>query len=198
VEKLRRLGAGELVVGQVLPGHLCDRTGRVLIPKGRRLTPEDLERLGTQQSGELYAGPDWPASEGSSSQDDVAPMDVDEWMNWASKRRHGPTGGRGRTRRHPRRPWNAKLELVIEECCDGFANLLKIAVNTSDISPGGFAFTCGRFVHPGTTVYVRFRTLPGQPVIKGIVRDCIHLAGREHRVGVEFIQLQPKEAVRGI
>ena len=48
-----------------LPGALCDKTGRVLIPAGVELTEAHIAKLGKQLITGLYGGDDWP--EGSHS-----------------------------------------------------------------------------------------------------------------------------------
>ncbi len=90
-----------------------------------------------------------------------------------------------RVRRHQRQVWRVHLSLMM--LAGGEAAL----EGTCDLSAQGFSFLYDGFVYPGTIVYTRFESLPGRPLMKGIVRHCTHVDGRRHRVGVEFV---PRDA----
>ena len=180
---LRRLDPEELVLGSVLPGHVRDQSGRILIRRGRRLSEEHLEQLQKRAVGAVYAGPDWETPEPPDPPTPV--ISADELT--AILRRRNPPHDDSRARRHRRHPWRVQLRLTIQECSQGVVERRDVVVATCDISAGGFAFVSQLYIHPGTLVYARVRSLPNRPVLKGVVRNCVHLEAREHRVGVEFV-----------
>jgi hypothetical protein len=186
VEGLRPVDQTELTSGQVLPGDLCDRTGRVLLHAGETLSAEGLARVRGVADG-LYAGPNWPKPPGAP--DTPSP---EELMEALRSRRPGHGGEKGR--RHARHAWRVRLRLTIQEG-SGEWGRRQVEVTTLDISVSGFAFEFPQFINSGTVVYARFDTLPNRPAMKGVVRNCTHVSARMHRVGVEFIKLVPGEAI---
>jgi len=194
-EELRRLEPSELVVGQVLRGHVRDAAGRILIPKGQVMSHEHLQHLAERGSQALYVASDWEVKEPAvpHAVQPVAPAELLE----ALKRKHGIRARETHGRRQRRYPWRCQLRVSIQECSDGVVQRRELMVETCDLSGGGFAFISKHFVHIGTVVYPRFECLPGRPVLKGIVRYCHHLEARCHRVGVEFVPLDPGEKPGG-
>jgi hypothetical protein len=188
---LRQLDPKELVLGRVLPGNVRDDAGRVLIPQGQVLSPEHLQLLEERGSPALYAGPDWnqPPPAAEPTKQSVTPEELLQSL----KRRHGLHSRQEQGRRHPRYPWRCELRVTIEECSDGLPQRREVTVETCDVSAGGFGFITRQFLHIGTIVFACFESLPNQPVMKGIVRYCHHLEVRRHRVGVEFVPLDPDE-----
>ncbi len=169
----------DLEVGQVLPGHLRDRDGRIIIPAGAVLTEEDIAGL---KDRSLFVGQDWldnrarmraaqaAAREGEPAGSYHLPFDL-------------PTGAE--LRQQQRHVWNTVLNLEITDA-DG-SSRRTMSVRTLNLSSGGFAFLMRQFVHPGSRVLAEFKALPGKPVVEAIVRSCTPLGGMEHRVGVQFI-----------
>lgn len=106
--------------------------------------------------------------------------------------RRNPAARQGkRLRRHERREWQVPLVLLVEESSCGEAARVEIRVTTRDISAGGFGFVCQRYLHPGTVLHARLAMLAGQPIMKAVVRNCVHVSGRAHRVGAEFVYVGP-------
>lgn len=192
-QRLRRLNRDELTVGRVLPGAIRDRAGRVLVRCGEKLSAEVLGRLEERCALAVYAGADWSESQ-KRAQPAQASQNASEIVDALRRRRRSP-GTEGHTRRQQRHRWRVRLRMTIQECSEGLIQYRHIEVETSDLSPGGFAFICQQFLHVGTVVYPRFVSLPNRPVVKGIVRNCAHLDGRRHRVGVEFLPLAPDEQI---
>jgi|CXWL01.1.fsa_nt_gi hypothetical protein len=89
-----------------------------------------------------------------------------------------------------RRPWVAHLTLLIT---DPLGKPRTLDVVTHDISTGGFSFIFRQFFHVNTRVRAQFETLPGKPVLDGVVRSCILVGGVHHRVGVQFDTARPPE-----
>jgi hypothetical protein len=89
-------------------------------------------------------------------------------------------------RRHIRRTWVITLDIQVEERSVARIRTRDLRVITRDLSRGGFSFTFGYLIHPGSLVRVRFDTLPGKPVLTGTVRHCHHEHGTEHHIGVQF------------
>jgi hypothetical protein len=163
------IAAGELVESQVLPGHLRDREGHILIPAGVVLNSDDLTMLAGRS---IYVGPDWLANRARMA---AAP---------GSNQPVGAAAGEN-LRQQLRHVWNMTLDLELTEQ-DG-SRRRALRVQTLNLSSGGFAFLHRQFVHPGTRVLAEFSRLPGRPLIEGVVRCCDALGGMEHRVGVQFI-----------
>lgn len=188
---LRRLEPGELWPGRFLPGHVRDGAGRILIRGGQVLTGEHLRHLTERGSAAVYGGPEWDSERSKAEADDpgLSPTELLQ----ALKRRHGVRGGQKPGRRHTRYTWRCRMKLTIQECSDGLVQRRQVTVETCDVSGSGFAFISQQFVHVGTIVFPRFECLPNRPVLKGVVRYCHHLEARRHRVGVEFVPLDPDE-----
>lgn len=178
-------------MGRVLPGHVRDSAGRVVIRKGQALSREHLHFLDGRGSLAVYAGPDW--GEGQPGAGPVAQSVTPEELLQSLKRRHGLQSRQEQGRRHPRYPWRCELRVTIQECSDGLPQRREVTVETCNVSAGGFGFISQQFLHIGTIVFACFESLPNQPVMKGIVRYCHHLEVRRHRVGVEFVPLDPNE-----
>lgn len=189
---LRLLARDELMLGQVLPGHLCDQTGRILIRRGERLTARHLQMLDNREQRDLYVGRDWPSANGREAATHVVtPAELVE----ALKRRNRSRGQHSRGRRHARHEWRTRLHVTVQECSKGMFRRREIEVTTCDLSASGFAFVSQQFIHPGTILYPRFEALPNRPTLKAVVRNCVYVTGREHRVGAEFVHLDPGESV---
>jgi hypothetical protein len=189
VAGLRRLRRRELVRGTPLPGHVRDRSGRILIRKGQRLSDQHLELIIDREAWDVYADADWPPP-GRSGQGDLWVPTPAELLE-ALKRRRPPRGESNRVRRHTRYQWRGQLRLMLQ--VTGTSQRQEVVVTTCDLSSQGFSFICDRFVYPDTVVYPHFDSLPSRPVMKGVVRNCVHLEGRQHRVGVQFVNLEPGE-----
>ena len=58
--------------GFCLPGALCDASGRVLFPRGTRLTDAHITQLGVRVVTGLYGGDDWPEEIGQACVQDKA------------------------------------------------------------------------------------------------------------------------------
>lgn len=189
---LRLLGREELVLGQVLPGHLRDATGHILILRGETLTIKHLQMLDGRGLRDLYVGQDWPRTEG----EDVPAAAITPAELVATLKRRIRSRDRGaQGQRHGRRPWRTRVRITVQECCQGMLRRRDIEVYTCDLSASGFAFRCQQFIHPGTIQYPRFEALPNRPTLKAIVRNCVHVSGRDHRVGAEFVKLAAGETV---
>jgi hypothetical protein len=63
----------------------------------------------------------------------------------------------------------------------------RIDVITSDLSRGGFSFTFNQFIYPGSSIRAWIEGL-ARPVLSGLVQDCVHLSGCDHRVSVQFVR----------
>jgi hypothetical protein len=185
-DQLRPLHLNALVLGQVLPGHVRNDAGQILVRKGEVFSAAHLQSLGSGGNQAVYVGPDWD------QQKSIPEVDLRELLE-SQKRTRGVRLGQARARRYPRHPWQCQLPMIIQDRSRGPAERHEVVVETCDISEGGFGFISQRFIHPGTIVYARFDSLPERPVKKGIVRHCAHLEGRRHQVGVEFIALGANE-----
>ncbi len=86
------------------------------------------------------------------------------------------------------------IDIRYEQDMNGNVIPRRIETATRDISPGGFGFVCEDPIALGTTLHAVFEGLAGQPVLVGAVRNCQHLGGRQHRIGVEFIEKAAAEA----
>ncbi len=197
--ELRRADCALLKPGVILAGNLYDRSGRVLVRRGERLDGELLRRLAARQAQAVYIGPDWetPATVSAATASDGR-ADVERPLSRPGEvveelRRHAR--GERRTRRHARHAWRVRLKVVICNQPDSGPSPRAVTVMTCDISLSGFSFLFNQYVHPGTRVYPCFETLPSRPVMKAVVRDCVHVEGRQHRVGVEFAEWEPGEGI---
>lgn len=101
------------------------------------------------------------------------------------REKHDADGGR-ESRQRERFEWAAPLRLEIEDVASGMGRRRELDVLACDLSRGGFSFVHPSYVHPGSLVCAQFTSLPDRPRISGIVRNCVHLHARLHRIGVEF------------
>jgi len=90
-------------------------------------------------------------------------------------------------RRSERKAWVVDLEVWLHETSTGDGVETCLRVTTRDLSTGGLSFIARRFVHPGTHMRTCFTALPTKPTVWGLVRNCVHLSGSFHRVGVQFV-----------
>ena len=181
------------MVGSVLPGAVRDHAGRILIQSGETLSAAHLHQLDQGGACALYAGADWGAP--PERRESVPQTLRAKEVVHALLRRHRTVADDGRTRRQRRHEWRVRLRMAIQECSEELIHRreIEIEIETCDLSASGFAFVSQQFLHVGTLVYPRFVTLPNRPVLKGIVRNCRHIEGRRHRVGVEFLQPESDE-----
>lgn len=93
-------------------------------------------------------------------------------------------------RRHVRKKWVIELQIKIEEAAAVDAVARDLAVTTQDLSRGGFSFLCRHFLYPGTQVEAQIPSLPGSPVLKGVVANCSYAENGQHRVGIKLTQIQ--------
>ncbi len=92
-----------------------------------------------------------------------------------------------------RKPWTVHLRLQIQEVGSASSAREAEAV-THDLSTGGFSFITRYYVHVGAVVAATFDTVPQKPTIVGVVRNCIHLGGALHRVGVQFTEVHRNDS----
>ena len=92
-------------------------------------------------------------------------------------------------RRHVRKRWTVELQVRIEETVELRKTSRELRVTTQDLSRGGFSFLCRHFVHAGSHVWARITSLPGKPVLMGIVANCSYAGAGKHRVGVQLLGL---------
>lgn len=185
---MRRVTADELAIGRVLAAPLRDHTGRVLVRAGERLSERHMGVLARHGAEGIYT--DQTSSSSSRDEQNISP----EELMYALRLRKNPAGRRSRRiRQRERYDWKAELRVLLELQQEGFASWREVTVNTCDISSSGYSFICEQYVHVGTVVHARFEMLPRRPALKGVVRNCVHLGGREHRVGVEFVRYAPGE-----
>jgi hypothetical protein len=180
----------ELSVGRVVPSHVRDDGGRILVRAGETLTEEHLQNLAQPGSPALFTDRDWNAPQEPAQPPTMNPKELAA----ALQRRCGVRPGQGPGRRHQRHPWQCQLQITIQDSI-GSRHLRRIEAETIDVSIGGFGFVSSHFIYIGTIIFARLACLPSRPVVKGIVRNCQHLEGRRHRVGVEFVPLGENERV---
>lgn len=89
-----------------------------------------------------------------------------------------------------RKPWCVPIRVQILEPCDKGGVPREIEVATHDLSTRGFSFVTQYYVHNGGRVITTFEAISQKPTIIGVVRNCIHLGGALHRVGVEFTEIR--------
>lgn len=118
---------------------------------------------------------------------DASPEEVFDQLH----HRFGSSGsGVSNERKHGRHKWVTPLTVLIEKEPHHKSQKRDVEVTTHDISRGGFSFMFKQYLHPGTRIRTRFNSLPGCPIVRGIVRNCIHLGSTFHRIGVEFAASQ--------
>ena len=180
--QLQTIHVTALLLDEPLPGSLLDDHGRLLVAKGCMLDYETLEKLMIVNGGarEFVLGHDWPQPEENKE------ADTDELIQELEGRLE-PVEDQHEKRTHERHKWQVVLTIDLEERTDDSLARRRIKATTVDISRGGFGFVFESFVHPGATVITTFKTVKGSPMVRGIVRHCICLGGRKHRVGVQFV-----------
>ena len=186
-ENLRRIRVSELNTGEVLPGHVRDSAGRILIRAGQIMTAEHLDTLRERTAGIIYVGLDWPREPVASERNDVTPEEVLDAL-----RQRRSTKGSKKIRKHERHAWCVSLTLELQESHMEGVRRRQVAVTTHDISAGGFAFIFNQFIHPGTTIRAHFEALPNKPQLSGVVCNCVHLSGNQHRVGVQITRSEDR------
>lgn len=213
-----RIRSDELTEGAVLAAAVRDRSGRILLSAGQRVTAEHLAALKRRGSLGLYIWVTEPTTNdtrgsrrntasgsetASPAADPEAPREpspdatsAPEEIIQALRRRHGhERGNQKRLRRSKRHDCAVELTVVVVLSTEGGFDERTMTVTTCDVSKSGLSFACMHFVPPGSAVYARFEQLGHRPVVKGIVRNCVHTNGRTHRVGVEFVPLEPDDRI---
>ncbi len=170
-----------LIPGQPLPGNLYDHTGRLLFQAGQTLDNSAMRMLEMCNETGIFGDEQWqsPPAQAAGS-----PAPMPEHPEEIAKLRR--CGKAGQLRTCPRYSWQSRIPVVLEESTAGKARRRPALVRTLDISSGGFAFEFDQYIHPGTIVHVALRALGRNPLRRGVVRACVHINGRKHRVGVEF------------
>ncbi len=186
--RMRRIEPEDLVRGAPLPHAVYDHAGQILVREGHVLTDEVFRGLIERRWTGLFV----PVEERPTGEENPRPRP--EELLYALYRRDR-THARSRARRHRRRAWRTALTVVLEESGGPSPTHRRLSVETRDLSSRGFAFLCQGAVNVGTAVFARFDTLPHRPILKGVVRNCTHVAGRQHRVGVEFVPLEPGDSL---
>jgi hypothetical protein len=189
---LRRLTRDELVLGERLPGHVRDRSGRVLIRRGQVLLPKHMDLLSEREAWKVFAGPDWPTLPRPPRR--TRTPSPEELMH-ALKRQRFTRKDKNRVRRHTRHRCRMQAKLMVAENKNTGSQRVQMEITTCDVGLGGLSFICDRFLYTGSVVYLRLQALANQPVMKGVIRNCTYIDGREHRVGVEFVELGPGEEI---
>ena len=82
-----------------------------------------------------------------------------------------------------RRTWCVPLRLEVEET----SRTRTIEVTTVDLSTQGMAFLYPGMLNAGTIVRVNHNGIR----VSGWVRNCVHVRGKEHRIGVMFGDERP-------
>ncbi len=166
----------------ILPGHIRDAHGRILVRAGQLLTRRTLATLSRQV---LTVGADWP--EGFPARTIAAAKAV----------RGGDTHVldglkyERRRRRHKRHPLNAQIQIRVIELAGWSARDRDIAVHVFDISSGGMGFDYDQYIPVGARIEVVLKWLQTDARIIGVVRHCRCVDGRTHRIGVKFIAREP-------
>jgi hypothetical protein len=176
--ELRRLDRSGLQLGQPLPGAVRDHRGRIILPAGHVLSATDLADLSTRAPLGIYAGPEWTRPPLANTLMSGEIVDALRRQQIADNKR---------VRQHQRHNWVTQLTVELEEKSELSVRRREVRVMTCDVSAGGFSFIYRRYVHLGTCVRVRFDSLPSRPRMIGVVRNCRHMNGTTHRVGVEFV-----------
>lgn len=91
-------------------------------------------------------------------------------------------------REFERRAWCSVLPAALLEP-DGFKKIERhTTVEGIDISENGCALGINRYVAKDTIIRLQL-PLPNTPVVEGQVRYCELIAGRKHRIGVQFMRM---------
>jgi len=91
-------------------------------------------------------------------------------------------------RRGRRRACLGGISVSAVETYDSEERVVLVAAVTHEISHEGLSFLCPRLLRVETPLSIRFESLEDHPVLKGVVRDVMHLGGEYHRIGVEFTE----------
>lgn len=192
-EPLRRLHAHEVILDHPLPGHLRDAEGHILLRAGQKLSPAKLSELERRHILEFYAGDDWPSAPAAQA-DHELPASTDE-LTAALRRRRATMHDSGQFRSTTRFVWKTRLRLRIQEGDHFGTRDRQIDVETADVSVRGFAFVYDQYLHAGTIVIARLEMLPRPLVVKAVVRGCHLIGGRQHRLGCQFVEVMPSDAL---
>jgi hypothetical protein len=187
--ELQRLNDGDLAPGTSLRGHVRDIRGRILLRAGQMIDQASVESARKHAPAGLYGGGDWRDEVVGASGSSASGESCARIMKELSEQ-HRP-GKAFKDRRHERKPWAVPLTVQLEERCTEGIRTRDVEVTSHNISSGGFAFVFNQYVHEGTIVRVQFDTLPRKPRLMGVVRNCVLLNGRQHRVGVQFMESEP-------
>jgi hypothetical protein len=193
-KQVRRLFPDELIVGMELPGPILDQNGQVLIPGDQRLTEEHLTLLEQRAQMAIYGGDAWPRPEPAPPKPQTL-NDGDELIAILKQRRRGR--GSKKLRGHKRHRVDLVVQLTVVEEAGLTSRQRTLEVKTSDFSASGFGFFCPHYLHAGTVIYADFKSLPGKPRLKAIIRNCVYLEERrQHRIGAEFVRAkrEPSDA----
>lgn len=183
----RPLDLRTLAVGKTTTADITDATGAIVVPRGTTIDVALLRALRIAAADRLHVGPDWSSAEpGDDGHDQLEAS--------AANQRAGGPGVTLHLRARPRSVWRSPLVVTVELPGDGEAGRRELIVVTEDVSTTGFAFFAEQYVHVGSYVWARLQMLPSQPTVKGIVRNCVLLSGRRHRVGVEFTEIDACDA----
>jgi hypothetical protein len=181
----RQLDRGEIWLGTPLPGPICNQRGRILVRGGQILAAKERDGL----PKELWVGPEWPQTPPSPPpcEPDPGPLRpghevVDELLQ-----RRGVSPGPDK-RGCARHAYRVLFRVVLQERHGGALKERAIQVVTNDISRTGFSFFYRNYVAVGTSLWARFDDLPNRPTVLGVVRNCFLVAGRKHRIGVQFLE----------
>ncbi len=101
--------------------------------------------------------------------------------------RYEQEGGVANRRQYERKPWPATITFSVVEIPGRSAVEQQLEVTTHDVSRGGIGVVLQQFLDPGTSVRIRFNSLPDRPVVNGVVANCTYIGGKQHRVGVQFV-----------
>ncbi len=190
-DKLRRLDPRELAVGRVTPGPILDRHGRVVLEKGACFEAAHASIFELHGIDGLFVGPEWQRAQfaGDAAFSTAAPEELVRSL----QRRTATRAQAGQSRTQERHAWSVSLRIVAVIRLEGAVTRRPLTVTTHDVSRTGFSFTAKLYLYEGTEVFAAFDALPGRPIMKGIVRNCHLVAGRDHRIGVEFVPLGSDE-----
>jgi hypothetical protein len=149
------------------------------------LGTEDLNSL----PEELSVGPEWPETPPSSPSGESVAASIRPGHEVVEEllQQQDATSGTEK-RRCARHAYRIPLRVVLEERQRGAVSERAIQVETNDISCTGFSFFYRQYVAVGTTLRAEFNNLPNRPTVLGVVRSCLLTPGRQHRVGVQFIE----------
>ena len=167
-DKLTRLRWTDLPIGTPIPGAIYDEHSRKQVAKGTVLDKGMIDVLSSRL---LFVDFEWHGEEiGEPEADADAPTD-------------GLTEDH---RLHERHGWQAEVTVAASD--HGHQHTIK--VTTQDISQGGFAFLHDQYMYPDTMVVAQFGSGSEKRVVTGVVRYCLHISGKQHRVGVSFVSQQ--------